>query len=849
MKHLFSFLLLITCISSLFGFNMVTDSCDLSIDYVVNYDCPNSDSTIALIAVDVVNPCSAGYQVYQNGSLVGNYNYSETSDTIIIANNFGTNQIIVCDLENQICCDTANIFTTCSCAIYEMDYMISNCVDSTGIYNIQVDMDYLMVSDSFELGGGGNSFGNFAYVDLPVTIGPFNIMDGAFEIAAFDLSDPFCFDFIQIDSIESCPMNCAIENLIAEAYECDENDEVFFDFEFDIGNQSGQFLVMIDSVIIDTLNYGSPFYTSGPINYNCDFFNLLTIIDLDDQTCGADFVFPEIICCDSIPDCGINTFVVSANECDSNGNFDISFSLDYADGNSDSFLLELDENVLATFPYGDTLYQYGSFPGDCMTDYKFILRDQNDETCISNFALLGTVCCAVDSCLISDLIVELQDCDDNQNFFIDFEFNASNTNSSSFTVSGNGTTYDTLPYGETFYTIGPFAGDCSTIYEFIIADLESPNCQTIFEFSEPVCCSTDSCSITNFVVEAQPCLDTDIFYVDFDFDLMNQTSALFFIQANNMPADTFIFGQLPYTIGPFDGDCSTIYEFTIQDYENENCQATFSFEEPICCDTLSCQITNLFVEAQECDTTGQVLVDFEFDENGINSGEFVVRGNGTIYDTLPYGLDFYTIGPIEGDCNTIYEFIVHDLEDIDCQDVYVFDEVICCDSTACVIDEVEWEIECIDNEYFILVNFNYSGIGQSFSTVDLDGIAGTYLYADLPVTLGPFPDNGGQLTNTITITDEAEACQASIDIDGVSCNPDATNDQEDLIYYTILEDRLLINPKYSLDQVKLFDLNGRLILDRKVVGSQINLSNIHAGVYIIQIQNKNQQIARLFFKN
>jgi len=848
MKHLFSFLLAFIMFNPLFAKpTMITDSCALSIDYIVNYDCSNSDSTVALFAVDVINPCSSQYQIFQNNSLLGTYDYSGISDTVLIANNFGANEIIVCDIESQLCCDTININTSCTCAIYEMDYSVVGCVDSTNMYSVSIDMDYVMASDSFELGGGGASFGNFAYSDLPVSIGPFSTLEGGFEVAAFDLLDPFCFDFIQIDSIINCPVNCAIENLFAEASACDENDEVFFDFEFDMGNQTGQFLVMIDSVIIDTLAYGSASYTSGPIDYNCDLFSLLTVVHIDDFSCGDDFLFPEIICCDPIPDCAIETFVVNPSDCDSNGNFDISFSLEYADGNSDSFLLELNDNVLEQYAYGDTLYTFENLPGDCETEYKFILRDLLDESCISNFALLGTVCCEPDSCIINDFFVEAGECDDNGNFSVDFEFNAVNTVSDSFVFEVNGELSDTLLYGETFYTVGPLDGDCNIIYEFLVYDLGNPNCIAFFAFDEPVCCDVDECSIQNIQANIGECSTDGNFLVDFTFDVESPASEFFSIQGPNINVDTFLYGESVYTVGPFVGDCSTIYEFIIADGADGACMDTITFEEPICCDSLVCSITDLIFEIEECEE-GEFFVDFEFNVENSISNFFYFTVNGNIFETYEYGETFYTAGPFEGDCTTLYEFQIIDTEIESCLSTISLTEPICCEA-FCTIEDIAATIDCLEDEYLVVFNFIHSGTSDLFDVYNMNTFIGSYMYADLPVTIGPFADDGSIIMDTFLIVDASETCEIELVIEGESCNPDSTNDFGETEGFSVVGNQLLFNSDNSNDQIKLFDVHSRLIMDKRTVDQSIDLSLIPAGVYLIQMRSGNEIKTRLFFKN
>ena len=93
-----------------------------------------------------------------------------------------------------------------------------------------------------------------------------------------------------------------------------------------------------------------------------------------------------------------------------------------------------------------------------------------------------------DNCEIFDLFVEPYECDDDGNFLIDLVFQISNPGTMGFTLFGNGMNYGNYEYGQIFYTIGPFAGDGTSIYEIVIQDIENPDCQNFITF-EAIDCS------------------------------------------------------------------------------------------------------------------------------------------------------------------------------------------------------------------------------------------------------------------------------------------------------------------------------------------------------------------------
>jgi len=127
--------------------------------------------------------------------------------------------------------------------------------------------------------------------------------------------------------------------------------------------------------------------------------------------------------------------------------------------------------------------------------------------------------------------------------------------------------------------------------------------------------------------------------------------------------------------GPFKADCETIYTLEIQHKELDFCGITANIGT-VCADISDCFIGEVTYSTSQCDSSGLAMLMIDF-EHFIDSGSFVVRGNGITYGEFQYAQLPIEIGPFEADCDQKYELIIRDQQIENCQRV-VEDIKICC---------------------------------------------------------------------------------------------------------------------------------------------------------------------------
>ncbi len=423
---------------------------------------------------------------------------------------------------------------------------------------------------------------------------------------------------------------------------------------------------------------------------------------------------------------------------------------------SDStYFIQLDfepQNNGSSFTVGGNATNYGTFEYSALpitlgplaadeTAYEFIFFDNEDALCF-DFIEIGQVdCVSINACSIENVSAEVLPCNSTGLFNVLIDFEVSNPGEDGFTIQGNGQNYGTFAYGEATYELGPFAGDCSTLYEFAIIDLADSACSDFTDFEEPICCDVVPCEIWDLTLE-QACEPWFGYVVNFEY--ANMPSNQFDLFIDEMFLGTFNYNDLPLS-DQFDFPMFTdpFVTLTVVDSEVEECFAEVDNIE-IGCEE-SCSISNLFAEVHECN--GQMFqIDFEFDE-GINSNGFVVYLNGAVVAEFEYGETFYTIGPFEDDCSGEYELLLVDETYNDCaSDIYLIPDPMCCETIECSISEITIEmIECDEENMSFVLNFEHQGTSNEFFDVySRDGLFDFFQFENLPLTIEGFPNTGNQ---------------------------------------------------------------------------------------------------------
>ncbi len=518
--------------------------------------------------------------------------------------------------------------------------------------------------------------------------------------------------------------------------------------------------------------YGSFSYSNLPIvidglNGDCHTEYEFVITDCGNQTCHAEFVLGKV-CCENL--CNISNVVLERTLCDSLKKFYVYLNFKHQNTSS-CFSVQVNGHALGKFPYTSLPVKLGPFEADCQTPRVFQIVDCDIDLCSAR-AEMEKVCCE-NKCELSHLSIEKSGCDSLRQFYAFLKFNASNT-SDSFGIWVNGKPFGKFKYGNTAYKVGPLTGDCTTKYNFLIKDLFKPDC-AMDSLWGPVCCDTLlPCKLNDLILEKTVCDPQNQFYVLINFKGQN-TSECFRITGNGKSYGEFRYIQLPVKIGPFNGDCTTEYEFEIKDCLKPDCRIS-KFLGKVCCGVNPnlCRLFDFRFET-ECRENKNFSLFLNFNHQN-TSDCFQLKINGKPYGKFPYAHLPIRIDSLPGDCKTVYKMVIQDCDEPACA-LEKNIGPICCDTSQlkCLIHSVLMErTECdSSNKFYVFIKalgentsgcFKVYGPGRKFY--------GEFPYGSVPGKIGPL--EADCLTNYVFILEDCHKpdCRTEKSLGIVCCNQD-----------------------------------------------------------------------------
>lgn len=728
------------------------------------------------------------------------------------------------------------IFSFGQCNIAGLTVTPSEC-NNNGKFFVTINFDHVGTSPKFKVLGNGVNYGTFEYSNLPITIGPLNgDCTTNYEFVVRDNEFESCNAFKTIGT-KCCTNECSINFKNVEAGNCEGMlYQLSFDLEYSDDANNG----------FDLFTNGQFFgyyqYEDLPLNINnfpsstIEPYNQIVVCANDNSSC-----------CDTISilnPCICNIYRLQGQVIDCNEDTEtFSIKLNFKHNlTSDSFQVGGNTTNYGTFGYNQLPITITGLSFSDVTQYEFLIVDQNDAFCFSSFELGKVTECNFD-CNISELVVEPYACEDGQ-FYVDIAFDYENTSIAGFSIVGNGQTYGNFEYGEDFYTLGPLEADCETLYEFIVRDNELTDCRAEKGFNEPICCDAD-CEIAEFRLD-EICEEGKLVGFLFNFN-HTSTNGNFVIKANGVNLGTFSYADLPVTINDINFNTQQV-QFVVFDSENESCSLskTYTFE---CSVGEECDFRDMVLTVTDCNEEGQFYAKLKFKVTSPGEQGFIIKVNGDILDTLAYGQEIYEIGPLEGDCNTLYEFLIYDVENQDCGAVYNFTEKICCDE--CQISNATLSfLPCEEGKFDVILNFEHENTSPRFR-LKINGEAkGPFMYADLPYTIENLTER--KVYEIVIFDGENEACRLSVVIPAIEC-PSSTNDDLAKSVQIINKNEkveLYLDELWGKTQVSIFDITGKFLINSTIENNfgTIEIDHLNSGIYLLRLDNKKINYTRKLIK-
>ncbi|MEZ4886530.1 MAG: T9SS type A sorting domain-containing protein [Chitinophagales bacterium] len=582
---------------------------------------------------------------------------------------------------------------------------------------------------------------------------------------------------------------CSISEIAVDLGNCNDDGTYSLTLNFQHENTTNNFF----DLHFGTINLGFFAYADLPITIESFPTNggpndSITVSDNDNPECSATLEFPALEC--PVVGCEIGELNVEVLDCNEDGNFAVVINFEFANVGDEGFRVRGNGMNYGNFSYANLPITIDGLAGNGETNYEFIVIDNAIEGC-SSAAGIGTVDCGIEGdCSITNVFAEAGECNGDGNFFVDIEFDVTFGSEQGFTIRGNGTNYGTFQYGQNFYTVGPLVGDGTTIYEFVVRDIQMEGCSGVFVFDEPVDCGGGDCSISEIVVNVGDCNEDGTYSLTLDFQHENTINNFFDLHFGEINLGFFAYADLPITIESFPTNGGPNDSITISDNDNPECTATLEFAVPNC-EVVECAIEGLIVENLGCNENGNFAVSIDFDFANVGNEGFKLRGNGVNYGNFSYANLPIVIDGLVGNGETNYEFVVIDNAFEGCSTAINFGVVIC-ETAECVISNVIAEAhECDENGMF-LVDIAFDVENPAAQTFRIRGNGtnyGTFEYGQDFYTIGPLVGDGTTIYEFIVRDTENEGCSAFTGLGPIDCTaPDCSLFDVELVVGDCAED-------------------------------------------------------------
>lgn len=647
----------------------------------------------------------------------------------------------------------------------------------SGEYDIEFNFDFENVGARFDVSVDNGAIYNFAYDSTGYTL--FNLSsNSAHTLLIVDQADPNCSISYSIPAIPCGP--CTIDSVRVVDLNCDAAGNFTALLEVTTGFNGGHYSIYVNNEYVGVNSYFQNFrdtFQIGPYPGDGMTSYSVTVQDTTFSDCMATTIVGPVDCQPDPVQCLFNNFQLQTLPCNASGEFGIDFNFD-VEGVGSSFALYLDNNFVQSFPYNGNGYTLDGLEANI--SHSLVLIDQADSSCMLMNTIPVVQCdlCGIDSLSITDIL-----CDSTGNFVANLEVQTGNSNGT-FAVYVNNSysgAYDYTASSTQSFSVGPLAGDNVTSYTIVVQDTTDFNCGASTVISSVNCfVQPDECVIGEIGVDLSECDSTGFIYAELSFDHAF-TSSTFSVLVNGDTLTSAVYDNNNVTfitVGPFLADDSTEYEIVIYDDAHPDCSQLVVID-PIDCGNVQmpCEIWNLFVEANDCDSTGMFYVDFGFDRLNASQNGFNLLVNNQLYDSYNYNdsLNFYTAGPFIGDGMTTHIFRVEDSTIGNCSAEFELSPVTCIEPNECSILSANVNpLDCNeDGTYSVMLDVEIDSlIGQSFIVYNNQFLIDTFQVANLPLEIPNFIW-GGNTMDIITIceADNPECC-FTVEFEALICDTD-----------------------------------------------------------------------------
>jgi hypothetical protein len=206
--------------------------------------------------------------------------------------------------------------------------------------------------------------------------------------------------------------------------------------------------------------------------------------------------------------------------------------------------------------------------------------------------------------------------------------------------------------------------------------------------------------------------------------------------------------------------------------DNPNCCEIIEYFPPDCTTApQECEIEILSVDFV-CDGGDDEQIFFLLDVQSNNMNNFLVFVNGIELGTGLSSDVITEVGPFPQNSDGFYSIQVIDADDSTCRAEFELFQAFC--PADCFIGDLEVEIECLNNGYFIAaISFAYEADHQDGVRIAGNGTNyGVFDGFDQPIILDSLLASANDVWEFVVIDNQDDACQSVIELNDIDCADD-----------------------------------------------------------------------------
>lgn len=640
---------------------------------------------------------SDSFLLMGNGTYFGKFGYGSTQQFgPYLANGFDKLNFIAVDVEDPAC-QSHSTFTVPDCGPI-CSYQNASLEGLSCLSQISALVEFNMTyqnnpSPAFQLFyENGDLISTFFYENLPIAI-PFFLVNGAAPIVltVCDNENKECCQTFTFDAIDCNPSNCEMFGLTLDPECLTNNFLVHLDFGYD-NTPSDSFNVAGNGLNYGTFAYSDLPISIGPLNGHSAINWEFAVTDKQNPSCGISKLLGTYNC---PPPCNVLSANASPQVCNGDDAYSLQLELNI-EGEGDSTFFVFSPSKY----YGE--YSYDGLPSlipSFLTSGNFYdtitICDIETPGCCATVEYEALQCAG---CLIYNLDIVPQPCNEEDEIFVVIDFDYTNT-STNFRVTGNGTSYGVFSYEQLPVSIGPFDGDGSQVFEFVISDEDDIFCFAAEEIGLIGC--DDICELTNLTIDPGGCTGNGLYEVVINFDYQGVSGLGFDLYINDDHFGFYSYNELPLTIEEFPNGGTDIDVVRVCENDNVNCCATATVTAPSC----ECAVFDASVQVGGCTSDSTFAISLEF---------YTINTPSNFVDIYLDGafIGFYNANAIpividdipEGDGTSVVTICANDAPDC-CVQLPL--ELMQCDGPTCQLFELFAEAGECNSDSTYLVDFTF----------------------------------------------------------------------------------------------------------------------------------------------